>query len=65
MTQSLQLGAAQVLVSFTINLIIVLTASKGAVFFANKPSWLKVQKWFMASVLTGLAMKMAFSKAKQ
>jgi threonine/homoserine/homoserine lactone efflux protein len=35
-----------------------------ALFFAKKPSWVKVQKWFMASVLTGLAVKMAFSKAK-
>ena len=64
MTQSLQLGVVQVLVSFTINFIIVLTASKVALFFAKKPSWVKVQKWFMASVLTGLAIKMAFSKAK-
>ncbi|SMC62957.1 Threonine/homoserine/homoserine lactone efflux protein [Pedobacter nyackensis] len=62
--QSLQLGVVQVLVSFTINFIIVLTASKVALFFAKKPSWIKVQKWFMASVLTGLAIKMAFSKAK-
>lgn len=64
MMQSLQLGAVQVLVSFTINSIIVLTASKVALFFAKRPSWIKAQKWFMASVLTGLAIKMAFSKAK-
>jgi threonine/homoserine/homoserine lactone efflux protein len=64
MTQSLQLGIVQVLVSCTVNLIIVLTASKVALFFANKPSWVKAQKWFMASVLTGLAVKMAFSKTK-
>ena len=64
MTQSLQLGAVQVLVSFSINFIIVLTASKVALFFAKKPSWLKAQKWFMATVLTGLAIKMALSKAK-
>ena len=64
MTQSLQLGAVQVLVSFSVNFIIVLTASRVAIFFAKKPSWVKAQKWFMASVLTGLAFKMAFSKAK-
>ncbi len=64
MTQSLQLGATQVFVSFSINLIIVLTASKVAIFFGQNPSCLRVQKWFMASVLTGLAFKMAFSKAK-
>jgi threonine/homoserine/homoserine lactone efflux protein len=64
MIQSLQLGATQVFVSFSINFIIVLTASKAAVFFAKNPSWVKAQKWFMASVLTGLAIKMAISKAK-
>jgi threonine/homoserine/homoserine lactone efflux protein len=64
MTQSLQLGAVQVLFSFSINFIIVLTASKVALFFVKKPSWVKAQKLFMASVLTGLAIKMALSKAK-
>lgn len=64
MTQSLELGVTQVLVSFTVNFIIVLTAAKIASFFAKKPMWLKVQKWFMAGVLTSMAIKMAFSKAK-
>lgn len=62
--QSLELGIIQVLISFSINFIIVLTAAKVAVFFSNNPVWIKVQKWFMASVLTYLAIKMAFSKAK-
>ncbi|KLT71566.1 LysE family translocator [Flavobacterium sp. ABG] len=64
MTQSLELGVTQVLVSFTVNFIIVLTAAKIASFFAKKPMWLKVQKWFMAGVLMSMAIKMAFSKAK-
>ncbi len=64
MMQSLQLGVTQVLVSFSVNLLIVLTASKAAAFFAQNPAWIKRQKWFMASVLTGLALKMAFTKAK-
>ncbi|PWW17213.1 MULTISPECIES: LysE family translocator [unclassified Chryseobacterium] len=64
LTQSLELGIIQVLISFSINFIIVLTAAKVAVFFSNNPVWIKVQKWFMASVLTYLAIKMAFSKAK-
>ena len=64
MIQSLQLGATQIFVSFSINFIIVLTASKAALFFDKNPSWVKAQKWFMASVLSGLAIKMAISKAK-
>lgn len=64
LTQSLELGVIQVFVSFSVNFIIVLTAAKVAVFFAGNPFWIKVQKWFMASVLTFLAVKMALSKAK-
>ncbi|WP_412850891.1 LysE family translocator [Chryseobacterium sp. PMSZPI] len=64
LTQSLELGVIQVLVSFSVNFLIVLTAAKVALFFNNNPAWIKVQKWFMASVLTYLAIKMAFSKAK-
>ncbi|SFN05095.1 Threonine/homoserine/homoserine lactone efflux protein [Chryseobacterium oleae] len=64
LTQSLELGVVQTFISFSVNFIIVLTAAKVAVFFAGNPFWVKVQKWFMASVLTFLAVKMAFSKAK-
>lgn len=62
--QSLQLGATQIIISFTINLLIVLSAAKMATWFSKKPIWLRVQKWFMASVLTGLAVKMALSESK-
>ena len=63
-TQSITLGIAQVLVSFTVNFIIVLVAAKLARWFAANPKWIRIQKYFMASVLTGLAAKMAFDKAK-
>ncbi|MCT3758891.1 LysE family translocator [Elizabethkingia anophelis] len=63
-TQSLELGIIQVFVSFSINFIIVLTAAQAARFFAKYPTWIKAQKWFMASVLGFLAIKMALSKAK-
>ncbi|TYP97481.1 threonine/homoserine/homoserine lactone efflux protein [Tenacibaculum adriaticum] len=62
--QSFQLGIMQVIISFTINLLIVLSAAKMANWFSKKPIWLRIQKWFMASILTGLAVKMAFAKAK-
>jgi threonine/homoserine/homoserine lactone efflux protein len=63
-TQTLQLGITQVIVSFSINFLIVLSAARVASFFTAKPAWVKIQKWFMASVLTSMALKMAFSKAK-
>ncbi|MDC8106947.1 LysE family translocator [Chryseobacterium sp. PTM-20240506] len=63
-TQSIELGMIQAFTSFTINFIIVLTAAKVASFFAKNPLWVRIQKWFMASVLVFLAVKMALSKAK-
>lgn len=63
-TQSIQLGITQIFVSFSVNFIIVLTASKVSGFFSNNPVWIKVQKWFMAGVLTALAVKMTFTKAR-
>lgn len=64
MMQSLQLGAIHVVICFCVQFIIIMMASKAALFFATKPSWIKLQKYFMASVLTGLAVKMAFTKTK-
>lgn len=64
MTQSLQLGVIHIIICFSVQFIIILMASKAAVFFSANPSWIKLQKYFMASVLTGLAVKMAFTKAK-
>lgn len=64
MKQSIELGLIQLTISFTINFIIVVTAAKVAKFFAKNPTWIKIQKWFMASVLTVLAIKLAVSKAK-
>lgn len=64
LTQSLMLGTTQMLVSFTVNFLIVLFAARVAIWFAHKPQWIRVQKWFMASVLTALAAKMALDKGK-
>lgn len=62
--QSLQLGLTQMTVSFTVNFIIVLSAARMAVWFSTQPIWVRAQKWFMASVLTFLAVKMAIEKTR-
>ncbi|OUS00964.1 lysine transporter LysE [Flavobacteriales bacterium 33_180_T64] len=62
--QSFQLGIVQIIISFSINFLIVISAAKMACWFSKKPIWLRIQKWFMASVLAGLALKMVFTKAK-
>lgn len=64
LSQSFQLGVIQVIISFSINFLIVISAAKMASWFSRKPIWLRIQKWFMGSVLTGLAVKMALTKAK-
>lgn len=62
--QSIQLGITQMSVSFTINFLIVLSAARMSVWFGEHPSWVKVQQWIMASVLSTLAVRMALDKAK-
>lgn len=64
LTQSFQLGITQAIISFSFNFLIVISAAKMAVSFARHPFWLSIQKWFMASVLAGLAFEMALTKAK-
>jgi threonine/homoserine/homoserine lactone efflux protein len=62
--QGIELGLTQLLVSCSVNLIIVLTASQMADFFSKNVIWLRAQKWLMASVLGYLAIKMALSRQK-
>ncbi|WP_245167607.1 LysE family translocator [Croceivirga sp. JEA036] len=64
LSQSFQLGVLQIVISFTVNFLIVVSAAKMASWFSKKLIWLRIQKWFMASVLKGLAVKMALTKAK-
>ncbi|KFM95613.1 LysE family translocator [Bacillus clarus] len=57
--QGALLGLTQITVSFIVNLLIVFTASRVAKWFGTRPTWLRVQRWLMASVLTGLAVRLA------
>jgi threonine/homoserine/homoserine lactone efflux protein len=61
---SIQLGITQMCVSFFINFLIVLSAAKMSLWFSQNPFWVRIQKWFMASVLTGLALRMALDKSR-
>ena len=60
--QSLILGLTQIAVSVTVNSLIVLSASALATFFATKPVWLRVQRSVMATVLGGLALRIALER---
>lgn len=62
--QSITLGITQISVSFVVNFVIVLSASAIAAFFATKPTWLKIQRYVMATVLGGLAVRLAFDRER-
>ncbi|WP_277185667.1 LysE family translocator [Caballeronia sp. BR00000012568055] len=57
--QSLVLGSVQIALSISINCLVAMTAGTIAIFLANKPKWLLIQRWLMGTVLAGLALRMA------
>lgn len=56
--QSLLLGCIQITVGITINGLIAASAGAIAGFLARSPRWLQLQRVFMGTVLTGLAVNM-------
>lgn len=64
LAQNVELGLTQLLVSATVNFLIVLSAARMARWFQARPAYIRVQKWIMGSILTGLAMRMAIDKGK-
>ncbi|MEC4593656.1 MULTISPECIES: LysE family translocator [Nitrospirillum] len=59
LAQSLALGGAQIAISLTVNALVVLTAGGLAAFLGTRPTWLRMQRWLMGTVLAGLALRMA------
>lgn len=59
LTQSLMLGFTQIMISISVNSLIVLTAGSIAVFLAGRPLWITIQRWLMGTVLAALAVRMA------
>lgn len=64
LSQSIQLGLVQIAVSFSVNLVLVLTAARLAAWFARNPTWLAVQRWIMGFVLGGLAVRLALDSRR-
>jgi threonine/homoserine/homoserine lactone efflux protein len=62
--QGFLLGAVQIIVSLAVNLAIVLTAGTMAVFLTRRPSWLRIQRYLMGTVLGALAIKLATDHAR-
>ena len=59
LAQSLLLGMTQISVSITVNMLITLAAGSIAMFLMKRPNWVLAQRWFMATILGGLALKIA------
>jgi threonine/homoserine/homoserine lactone efflux protein len=55
--QTLELGLTQIAIALTVNSLIVLTAGSVARFLAEHPGWLRAQRYFMGTVLVGLAVR--------
>jgi threonine/homoserine/homoserine lactone efflux protein len=62
LTQSLVLGAVQMSVSFSVNLMIALSAAGIASWFARNPVWLAAQRYVMGGALAALALRLAFEE---
>lgn len=60
--QSLILGLVQISIALTVNALIVLTAGSVAAFLADRPAWLRAQRYFMGTALTLIAGHIVFSE---
>jgi len=59
LAQSITLGLTQIAISFSVNLVIALSAAGMAAWFANNPLWLAAQRYVMGFVLAALAVRLA------
>jgi threonine/homoserine/homoserine lactone efflux protein len=59
LTQSLTLGVTQTVISLSVNAAIAMAAGSIALFLDTRPTWLKLQRWLMGTVLAGLAVRLA------
>jgi len=62
--QSLVLGSIQIVISVSVNAMIALAAGSIALFLAQRPTWMLLQRYLMGTVLAGLAVRMAFEARK-
>ena len=62
--QSITLGLTQLSISSFVNFCIVLSASSVAAWFQGRPTWTRIQKYIMGTMLAGLALRLALSERK-
>jgi len=59
LAQSIILGFIQIIVSVSVNTLITFAAGGIAIFLRTRPFWALVQRWLMATMLAGFAVRMA------
>lgn len=62
--QSFVLGLVQISIAITVNGLIAMSAGSIAKFFVHRPSWLKVQRYVMATVLGAMAVRIAADRSR-
>ncbi|MGW3473090.1 LysE family translocator [Saccharopolyspora sp. NPDC000995] len=62
--QSLTLSVVQIVVALSVNALIVVTAGSVAGVLARRPVWLRVQRYFMGTVLVGLAVRLLTDRTR-
>ncbi|MET0241778.1 MAG: LysE family translocator [Sphingobium sp.] len=62
--QSITLCLVQMGLSASVNAMMVMAAGSIAAFLAERPTWAMVQRWVMATVLGGLAVRMALDSRR-
>jgi threonine/homoserine/homoserine lactone efflux protein len=59
LAQSLLLASTQIAISLAVNSLIAIMAGSIALFMVARPGWAVAQRWFMGTVLAGLAVRIA------
>lgn len=62
--QSIELGLTQIAISFSVNLLIAISAAGIASWFSRNPIWLAIQRFFMGFVLMSLAVRLAHEQRR-
>ncbi|MBB5158244.1 hypothetical protein [Saccharopolyspora phatthalungensis] len=62
--QSLTLSLVQIVVALSVNAVMVVTAGSVAGALARRPRWLRVQRYFMGTVLAGLAVRLLTDRTR-
>ena len=64
LAQSVVLGCTQIVISMAVNYAIIHGAGSVSAWFNQQPLWSRAQRGLMATVLGGLAVKLALSERK-